>query len=134
MRAVKPQAKATHVSPEILVVILLLLIVRYRLDLLRSLGGQHLELRSIHRIDVVLLDRDFHRDFILVRSVRLDDTEVFADFVRAFCAPRLRVSSEGVLCQGTSPTLTTSCTLQKAYTLHVSVSFIAKSQRRTSRR
>lgn len=84
---------ATHICSEVLVVVFLLLVVRDRLDLLWRLGRQSLELRGVHRVDVVLLNRDFDRHFVLVRAVRLDNAQVFADLVRALGSPRLWVSS-----------------------------------------
>jgi hypothetical protein len=87
--AIRPFLKDgdTHIRPEILVIILLLLLPANLADLLRRLLLQSLQFRRVNRVDVLLQYRQIDRHFVLVIRVRADDSEVFADFVRALGTP-----------------------------------------------
>ena len=59
------------------------------MDLLGRFCTQHLQLAGVHGIDIVLLQWDIDDHLVFVVPLGFDNTKVFADFVGAFCSPRL---------------------------------------------
>jgi hypothetical protein len=100
--------EATNVRPEVLqeisivpeedvgvmnlIIVFLLLVVRGHFDFFRRFGRQHLQLLSIHVVNVLLFDRYVDRDFVLVIRVGLDDTKILVHLrdVRDSSTPAIR--------------------------------------------